>query len=103
MGSVKQELNTAHGVSGVDWRFYKHPLPKYVFDSYMKHWGMSTCRLMRYRAECVKLKVQAVLSEESSLMSLARLFIYSFAAPEKEGYSGCIVCNAEAPLIARRI
>jgi integrase len=28
-----------HGVSGVDWRFYKHPLPASVYDVYMKHWG----------------------------------------------------------------
>jgi hypothetical protein len=23
-----------HGVSGVDWRFYKHPLPENVYDVY---------------------------------------------------------------------
>jgi len=28
-----------HGVSGVDWRFYKHPLPDSVYDIYMKYWG----------------------------------------------------------------
>jgi len=28
-----------HGVSGVDWRFYKHPLSDSVFDIYMKYWG----------------------------------------------------------------
>ncbi|MGZ4847253.1 MAG: hypothetical protein ACXV7G_11215 [Halobacteriota archaeon] len=27
-----------HGVSGVDWAHYKHPLPENVFDSYMKSW-----------------------------------------------------------------
>ncbi|MGA3358746.1 MAG: hypothetical protein ABSC87_00835 [Halobacteriota archaeon] len=27
-----------HGVSGVDWRFYKHPLPENVYDVYMKYW-----------------------------------------------------------------
>ena len=27
-----------HGVSRVDWRFYKHPLPEYVYDVYMKNW-----------------------------------------------------------------
>jgi len=26
-----------HGVSGVDWRFYKHPLPEHVYDLYMKY------------------------------------------------------------------
>ena len=28
-----------HGVSGVDWRFYKHPLPEHVYDVYTKYWG----------------------------------------------------------------
>ena len=28
-----------HGVSGVDWSFYKHPLPDSVYDIYMKYWG----------------------------------------------------------------
>ncbi|MGA8070049.1 MAG: hypothetical protein WB946_00875, partial [Halobacteriota archaeon] len=28
-----------HGVSGVDWRFYKHPLPDSVYDVYTKYWG----------------------------------------------------------------
>ena len=28
-----------HGVSGVDWRFYKHPLPEHVYDVYMRYWG----------------------------------------------------------------
>jgi len=27
-----------HGVSGVDWRHYKHPLPESVYDVYMKYW-----------------------------------------------------------------
>jgi hypothetical protein len=27
-----------HGVSGVDWRCYKHPLPEHVYDVYMKYW-----------------------------------------------------------------
>ena len=27
-----------HGVSGVDWRFYKHPLPENVYDVYMRYW-----------------------------------------------------------------
>jgi integrase len=26
-----------HGVSGVDWRFYKHPLPEHVYDIYMRY------------------------------------------------------------------
>ncbi len=28
-----------HGVSGVDWKHYKHPLPEHVYDIYMKYWG----------------------------------------------------------------
>jgi integrase len=27
-----------HGVSGVDWRFYKHPLPASVYSVYAKYW-----------------------------------------------------------------
>jgi hypothetical protein len=28
-----------HGVSGVDWRFYKSPRPEPVYDIYMQYWG----------------------------------------------------------------
>jgi len=28
-----------HGVSGVDWGHYKHPLPEHVFDVYMNYWA----------------------------------------------------------------
>jgi hypothetical protein len=28
-----------HGVSGVEWSHYKHPLPEYVFKVYMKYWN----------------------------------------------------------------
>jgi len=27
-----------YGVSGVEWTHYKHPLPEYVYDVYMKYW-----------------------------------------------------------------
>jgi integrase len=27
-----------HGVSGVEWSHYRHPLPEYVYDIYMKYW-----------------------------------------------------------------
>ena len=27
-----------HGVSGVEWSHYKHPLPEYVYDVYMRYW-----------------------------------------------------------------
>jgi hypothetical protein len=28
-----------HGVSGIDWKHYKHPLPENVYNVYMKSWG----------------------------------------------------------------
>jgi len=28
-----------HIVRGVDWSHYKHPLPEYVYEIYMKYWG----------------------------------------------------------------
>ncbi|HXY87094.1 MAG TPA: hypothetical protein VEG44_01500 [Candidatus Acidoferrales bacterium] len=28
-----------HGVSGVEWSNYRHPLPEYVYDIYMKYWN----------------------------------------------------------------
>jgi hypothetical protein len=28
-----------HGVSGVEWAHYKHPLPEHVYDVYMKYWS----------------------------------------------------------------
>jgi hypothetical protein len=28
-----------HGVSGIDWKHYKHPLPENVYDVYMKCWA----------------------------------------------------------------
>jgi hypothetical protein len=27
-----------HGVSGIDWKHYKHPLPENVYDVYMQFW-----------------------------------------------------------------
>ena len=36
--SVEQELLLTHGFSGVDWRFYKHPLHEHVYDVYMQYW-----------------------------------------------------------------
>jgi hypothetical protein len=27
-----------HGVSGVEWLHYKHPLPECVYDAYMQYW-----------------------------------------------------------------
>jgi hypothetical protein len=28
-----------HGVSGIEWRHYRHPLPDSVYDVYMKYWA----------------------------------------------------------------
>jgi integrase len=28
-----------HGVSGVEWAHYRHPLPEHVYDVYMKYWA----------------------------------------------------------------
>jgi hypothetical protein len=28
-----------HGVSGIDWKHYKHPLPEHVYDVYMQYWA----------------------------------------------------------------
>jgi hypothetical protein len=28
-----------HGVSGIEWSHYKHPLPEYVYDIHMKYWN----------------------------------------------------------------
>ena len=28
-----------HGVSGVEWSHYRHPLPEHVHDVYMKYWN----------------------------------------------------------------
>jgi len=33
-----------HGVSGVDWKHYKHPLPENVYDVYMKYWTQTEFR-----------------------------------------------------------
>jgi hypothetical protein len=27
-----------HGAFGVNWSHYKHPLPEFVYDIYMKYW-----------------------------------------------------------------
>jgi hypothetical protein len=27
-----------HGVSGIDWKHYKHLLPEDVYDIYMRYW-----------------------------------------------------------------
>jgi len=34
-----------HGVSGIDWKHYKHPLPEHVYDVYMQYWKDVRCVL----------------------------------------------------------
>ncbi len=29
----------AHGMTGLDWEHYKHPLPEDVYDIYLRSWG----------------------------------------------------------------
>ena len=36
-GQSNKNYVLTHGVSGVDWRFYKHPLPASVYDVYLKY------------------------------------------------------------------
>jgi hypothetical protein len=40
---AKRQSNRAyiltHGVSGVDWKHYKHLLPEHVYNVYMSYWG----------------------------------------------------------------
>jgi len=31
-----------HGVSGIDWKHYKHPLPENVYDAYVQDWPDKT-------------------------------------------------------------
>ncbi|MGZ7164253.1 MAG: hypothetical protein ACXVIK_08325 [Halobacteriota archaeon] len=28
-----------HGLSCIDWKHFKHPLPEHVYDVYMKSWA----------------------------------------------------------------
>ena len=38
----KRQISHAHiltrGVSGIEWAHYRHPLPEYVCDAYMRYW-----------------------------------------------------------------
>jgi hypothetical protein len=29
----------SHGLSGIEWKHYRHPLPDAVYDTYMKYWA----------------------------------------------------------------
>ncbi len=37
-GSSNRACILAHGVSGVEWKHYKHPLPEHAYDTYMPYW-----------------------------------------------------------------
>jgi hypothetical protein len=37
-GQSNKNYVMTHSVSGVDWRFYKHPLPEHEYDVYMQYW-----------------------------------------------------------------
>jgi integrase len=37
--STNRKYVLAHGMTGVDWGHYKHPLPEDVYDTYMQYWG----------------------------------------------------------------
>ena len=41
------------GVNGVDWNHYKHPLPEYVYDVYMRHW--KEVQFTQLKNSCTKL------------------------------------------------
>jgi hypothetical protein len=44
-----------HGVSEVDWRFYKHSLPENVYDVYVLYWREKRKRSNRANAMPIKL------------------------------------------------
>lgn len=37
----------SHGVSEVDWLFYKHLLPEHIYDVYIEHWKSVAFTLKR--------------------------------------------------------
>jgi hypothetical protein len=52
-----------HGVSGVNWRFYKSPRPTPVFDIYMKCWGGSNLRVEASEESILNVKISAPTDE----------------------------------------
>ena len=36
--ATNRKYVVAHGMTGVDWEHYKHPLPEDVYDTYMRYW-----------------------------------------------------------------
>jgi len=39
MERIESLLRLTHGVRGVEWSNYRHPLPEHVYDVYMKYWA----------------------------------------------------------------
>jgi len=37
-GQSNRAYVVTRGVSGIDWKHYKHPLPENVYDVYMWYW-----------------------------------------------------------------
>jgi hypothetical protein len=35
---LDRAYSMTHGVNGVDWKHYKHPL-RHIYDVYVKYWG----------------------------------------------------------------
>ncbi|MDD1725833.1 MAG: hypothetical protein LUQ34_03010, partial [Euryarchaeota archaeon] len=46
-----------HGVSGIDWKHYKHPLPENVYDVYMQYWSS----VLRLDPHCQLLNCKALV------------------------------------------
>ena len=71
------------GVSGVDWRFYKHPLPEQVYDAYMKFWSstalLQKSLLMQQTADFCNRFFSGQLSGERSLSTARRRFEHVYA------------------------
>ncbi len=44
-GQSNRAYIRTHGVSGIDWKHYKHPLPERVYNTYMKYWADISCRV----------------------------------------------------------
>jgi len=61
-----------HGASGVDWRFYKHPLPEHVYDLYMQYWG-------DVRLACEDARTDQDL-DESTCASTGTVIMYIFVS-----------------------
>jgi hypothetical protein len=43
-----------HGEHGIDWKYYKHPLPENVYDVYIKSWEEVDFARFKTDIDCVK-------------------------------------------------